>query len=358
MPEGNEEKTEEPTAKQRRKFREEGNIPQSRDIGGTLIMATILLYVVYRGDTLYQGLSRTLVSCFQAIPEATGNDASGTMLRASELAGLGFSSTFSTVAAITLGVGTAAGLAQTGANFSLKALEFKPEKFNFIKGLKRVLASAETLQQIGLAIAKASLLGASLYAVLLDAIPSLLDVPNLELPQALMLLGMLFLRLMIVGVMGAAILAAVDYWVSYRRINKQMKMGKQEVKDEHKQQEGDPLVRGRMRQRMREIGTNQMLSSASQADVVVVNPTHYAVALRYDPDKEGAPRVLAKGKDAVAGKLREIARAHGIPVIADPPVARALYASAKIGAEVPGDLYEMVARVLAYLHRMTGRIHR
>jgi flagellar biosynthetic protein FlhB len=138
-------------------------------------------------------------------------------------------------------------------------------------------------------------------------------------------------------------------------VYEQMKMSKQEVKDEMKQQEGDPHVKGRLRQRMREIGRNQMIAATRKADVVVVNPTHYAVALEYKFGQAGAPTLLAKGTDEVAARIREIARKHQIPIVSNPPVARAIHATARVGQEVPPQLYEMVARVLAYLYRLRNR---
>ena len=130
-------------------------------------------------------------------------------------------------------------------------------------------------------------------------------------------------------------------------------MTKQEVKDELKQQEGDPLVRQRMRTRMRQIGRNRMLAAVRTASVVIVNPTHYAVALAYDPETGGAPKLVAKGIDHLAAKIREEARKHQIPIVANPPVARAIHAAGKVGREIPAELFEVVARVLAYVYRMT-----
>ena len=183
----------------------------------------------------------------------------------------------------------------------------------------------------------------------------MVSLSTLELEASLALAGGVFLKLFIVGVLAATALAIIDYVLARMRIHKQMKMTKQEIKDEHKQQEGDPLVKGRMRQRMRQIGQNRMLAETANADVVVVNPTHYAVALAYDPNVDDAPRVLSKGKDNVALRIREIARKNQIPIIANPPVARALHEFGRIGEVVPGELYAMVARVLAYLYRMTQR---
>ncbi|HET9626739.1 MAG TPA: EscU/YscU/HrcU family type III secretion system export apparatus switch protein, partial [Kofleriaceae bacterium] len=132
----------------------------------------------------------------------------------------------------------------------------------------------------------------------------------------------------------------------------QMKMGADEIKREHREQDGDPMVKGRRRQRMREMAKRRMATAVKSADVIVVNPTHYAVALRYDEHKDAAPVVVAKGVDEQAAKIRELAREHGIPVLSRPPLARALHKHVKEGRAVPSNLYRAVAEVLAYVYRL------
>ncbi len=154
-------------------------------------------------------------------------------------------------------------------------------------------------------------------------------------------------------VMGAlAAIAAVDYWLARRRISTQMKMSAEEIKREHKESEGDPQQKGRRRARMRELAKRRIHVTVPTADVIVVNPTHYAVALRYDEKTDSAPLVVAKGVDEVAEKIREIARKHGVPVLSRPPLARALHKHVKEGRTVPSNLYKAVAEVLAYVYRL------
>lgn len=349
------EKTEEPTPKRREKFREEGNIATSQDIGGAAILATAVLVFVAGGGYLYRGIEGSFRDAFdlagrtRAFTNAdliaqTVASVNGAIVRTVGIAALSFAV-----------VGLAAGISQTGLNFSLKPLEFKAEKFNPITNLKNKIFSIWAAAQVGLSLLKATVIAVALFFVLRDSMPLMVSLPTLELEASLALLGGVFLKLFIVGVLAATGLAIIDYVLARMRIHKQMKMTKQEIKDEHKQQEGDPLVKGRMRQRMRQIGQNRMLAETANADVVVVNPTHYAVALAYDPEVDDAPRVLSKGKDQVALKIREIARRNQIPIIANPPVARALHEFGRIGEIVPDELYAMVARVLAYLYRMTQR---
>ncbi|NHC16364.1 EscU/YscU/HrcU family type III secretion system export apparatus switch protein, partial [Motilibacter deserti] len=155
--------------------------------------------------------------------------------------------------------------------------------------------------------------------------------------------------------MAGLVLAAADYAVVRHRINKGMRMSKQDIKDEYKQSEGDPHVKAQIRARQMAMSRNRMMADVANADVVLVNPTHIAVALRYDPAKGGAPRVIAKGAGALAAKIRGIADENRIPMVQDVPLARTLYKAVEIGGEVPPDLYNAVARVLAFVLSLKAR---
>ena len=349
------EKTEEPTPKQREKFREEGNIATSPDVGGAAILAIVLLVVALGGGPIYRGIAGSFTDSFELAGRVRDFGTLDLYTQVARSSGAAYLRAIGLVVAACGAAGLAAGVAQTGLNFSLKPMELKAEKFNPVTTLKNKIFSIWAVAQVGLSLLKALVIAVALFFVIRAAMPMMLTLPGLELEASLALLGGVFLKLFIVGVLAASALAIADYALNRMRIHKQMKMSKQEVKEEHKQQEGDPLVKGRLRQRMRQIGRNKMLAETADADVVVVNPTHYAVALAYNPDEDNAPRVLSKGKDQTALRIREIARKHQIPIIANPPVARALHEFARIGEPVPNELYAMVARVLAYLYRMTQR---
>jgi len=349
------EKTEDPTAKRKETFREEGNVAQSRDIGGAAILAVTVMIAVTSGRRMVGLLASLFRTSLENAGTVPGEDMWHVTGAAVGEVGSVYLGTVGIVAGTSAAVAAIAGIAQTGGNFTLKPLEFKAEKFDPVKNLQNKIFSTSALVQLGLQVLKAAALGAALWVVLRASFDELATLPALPLEASVVILGRVFLRLMVVGVLAAGVLAAVDYAVTRHRLNEQMKMTKQEVKDEHKNQEGDPQVKGRMRARMRQIGQNRMMAAAAQADVVVVNPTHYAVAISYDVDADEAPRLLAKGKDQLAFKIREVARKHTIPIVANPPVARAVYERGKVGHEIPGELYEMVARVLAYIYRMTRR---
>jgi len=345
-------RTEEPTAKKREKFREEGRVPSSRDVGAVVLCAVVLAGVTLFGAPIAREAFGLMIRSLRRIGEVQG-DPRSMLADASADAGAAFG-------VVALGGGTvlaafaaAIGIAQTGGLWSGKLVGFKLDRLGLIKGLQRAFASGEAFTQLGMTIAKAIAIGTILWVVLDDEIERMPGLLNVAPDVALAKIGALLVRISMAALAVTAVLAAADWFFSWRRVAAQLRMTKQEVKDELKQQEGDPHVRGRMRARMRQIGRNRMLAAVRTANVVIVNPTHYAVALAYDPKTGGAPTLVAKGIDHLAAKIREEARKHQVPIVANPPVARAIHAAGKVGREIPAELYEVVARVLAYVYRMT-----
>jgi flagellar biosynthetic protein FlhB len=349
------EKTEEPTAKKREKFREEGKVAVSRDITGVAVSAAVMSVLVLQGPSLVEAMRDHFASIGEASATAGHADSmSLAWIGVRETASASFALLGGGILAALL-VSILVGVAQTGGNFTTKVLSFKMERLGLWSGIKRTLFSMEALQQVGLSILKSVVLAGALAIVLWAAMPELMVLAHVSLGAAMAVVGDILLQIFVVALIGSALLAGIDWFLQRRRVHEQMKMSKQEVKEELKQQEGDPHIKARLRQRMREIGRNQMLAATRKADVIVVNPTHYAVALQYEFGQVGAPILLAKGTDAVAARIREVARKHQIPIVSNPPVARAIHATARVGQEVPPELYEMVARVLAYLYRLRNR---
>ncbi|MBC8074156.1 MAG: flagellar biosynthesis protein FlhB [Deltaproteobacteria bacterium] len=345
-------RTEEPTAKKRQDFRDEGRVANSRDVTAVVLAALATGGVVMSGPALAEAGLGICKRSFARIAELPARG-TGTALEGVHDAGRVLGETFAWIGGALLLAAVAVGLAQTGGLWSSKALGFKLDRLSLISGLKRTFASGEAISGLLLTLAKAVAIAAVLYSILDDELQRLPALVQASLPQAIDHLGALLLRVTIAALVVTGVLAAIDWFVNSRRISEQLKMTKQEVKDEYKQSEGDPHVKQRIRARMRQIGRNRMLAAVGTADVVVVNPTHYAVALSYRKGEPGAPKLVAKGVDHLAAKIREVARKHGVPIVANPPVARAIYAAGKVGHEIPPELYEVVARVLAYVFRMT-----
>jgi flagellar biosynthetic protein FlhB len=185
-------------------------------------------------------------------------------------------------------------------------------------------------------------------------VPLLMTAGRLQLGSLLGVLNDSVLSLIRAASVAGIVMAAADYFVVRRRTNKQLRMTKEEVKQENKNSEGDPHLKGHIRAKQMAMARNRQMADVPTADVVLVNPTHVAVALRYDPEK-GAPRVIAKGKGAIAAKIRELAAQHRIPMVQDVPLARALERSVEVGQEIPGEFYGAVAKVLAFVMSLKAR---
>jgi len=345
-------RTEEPTAKKREQFREDGRVPSSPDVGAVVLCAVVLVAATVFGAPIAREAFGLMIRSLRRIGDVHG-DPRGMLTQAGVDAGDAIGVVALGGCTVLLACAAAIGVAQTGGLWSGKLVGFKLDRLGLIKGLQRAFASGDALTQLGMTIAKAAAIGTVLWVVLVDEIDRLPGLLNVAPDVALDTIGALLMRIAMAALAVTAMLATADWFLSFRKVSAELRMTKQEVKDELKQQEGDPLVRQRMRTRMRQIGRNRMLAAVRTASVVIVNPTHYAVALAYDPETGGAPKLVAKGIDHLAAKIREEARKHQIPIVANPPVARAIHAAGKVGREIPAELFEVVARVLAYVYRMT-----
>jgi flagellar biosynthetic protein FlhB len=242
-------------------------------------------------------------------------------------------------------------LSQLGWPPAFKLPAFDLGRLSPVTNLPNTLSPAGMLRRSGSAIGKLVVVGAVVVLALRHrVITGGLDAAGLGAIAFGLIRHAMWL---VIGVLGA--IAAIDYFLARRRIAAQMRMTTEEVKREMRESEGDPMIKGRRKARMRELAKRRMAVAVAKADVVVVNPTHYAVALRYDDKQDAAPVVVAKGVDEQAEKIREIARSKGVPVLSRPPLARALYKHVKEGRAVPANLYRAVAEVLAYVYRLRQR---
>lgn len=240
---------------------------------------------------------------------------------------------------------------QTRFLFSTQSLKFKGERINPLSGFKKMF-SLRSLVELLKALIKISALGYVLYRILSDSMPTLprlMDMtPTAIFSQMIQLISHIIWTVAVLFVA----LAAADYLYQWWEYEKNLRMTKQEIKDEYKQMEGDPQVKGRQRSLQQERAKRRMMQAVPTADVVIRNPTHFAVALRYDRTKDAAPIVVAKGQDQVALRIVKVAEDSGVYVMENKPLARALYASIEIGQEIPGQFYEPVAQVLAFVYNL------
>jgi len=342
-------RTEEPTPKRRDKFREDGRVASSKDVAAVASGLAALALAIGLGPAWARGGMQAFARALSHIAEVPAEGTTAILHALAEL-GSAFALLGLPACLVLMAIAVATGVVQTGGLWSSKLLMPSLERLG--GGLGRMF-SARTIVELGLAILKAAAIGCALWWALADEIAALPALAGTTLEVALAAVGALLVRVAAVALLVGAAIAALDLVLTKRKLDADLRMTKQEIKDEHKQQEGDPHVKQRMRARMRAIGRNRMIAAVRKADVVVVNPTHYAVALGYRVGQSGAPRLLAKGVDHLAARIREEARRHHVPIVANPPVARAVYAAGKVDREIPPELYEVVARVLAYVYRMT-----
>jgi flagellar biosynthetic protein FlhB len=252
---------------------------------------------------------------------------------------------------LALVVAAAAPMLLGGFLLSGENLTPKFERLDPVKGLKRVF-SAQGAVETGKALAKFVVLGGIAWLVVRQMAPALLALGSEPMPGAIVHALGLSAKAFFLTALGLLLIAAVDVPFQLWNHARQLRMTRQDIKDEMKESEGRPEVRGRIRQRQQELSRRRMMQDIPKASVVITNPTHYAVALRYDIGADGAPRLVAKGADLVAQQIRAVAREHGVPILEQPPLARALFYTTKLGAEVPRELYTVVAQVLAWVYQL------
>ena len=238
-----------------------------------------------------------------------------------------------------------------GWSFSMKAAAFKIERLNPLKGIKRIF-SANGLNELVKAIAKFALVAVIAVTWLWYSMGDLLQLGRQPIGSAIVESLRICATSLLVVSLGLIVIAAVDVPFQLWQYQKKLRMTRQQVKDEFKETEGRPEVKSRIRMLQQQLATQRMMEELPTADVVVTNPTHFAVALKYDDSRMGAPRVIAKGKDLLAQRIREVATEHGVPLFSAPPLARVLFRTTEIGAEIPAGLYTAVAQVLAYIYQL------
>jgi flagellar biosynthetic protein FlhB len=343
------EKTEEATPKRQEEARKKGQVPRSRELTtmAMLLMAAIAMtfmgerMVVQLGDIMRLGLAVERAKVFDpwSVIELFGQAMSlGILLMLPFLV-------------LMVATALAAPVALGGWSFSTEALAFKFDKLNPVTGLKRIFAARGVMELVK-ALAKFLLIGLIGALLLWHFLPQLMGLGREDTAVGLAHAGQILSRSFVILSASLALIAAIDVPFQIWDHAKNLKMTRQEVRDEHKNTEGKPEVKAKVRTMQREIAQRRMMSEVPKADVVITNPTHYAIALRYDADKMAAPVVVAKGVELVASQIRTVAVANKVPIFEAPPLARALYYSTEIDQQVPAGLYLAVAQVLAYVFQL------
>lgn len=349
---GYQEKTEQATPRRRQKAREEGRVAKSMELNSALIIVLGCTAIFLLGPTLSTQLRLLMSTTMANAPGIAAQDPTFTKSWTDSM--YTFFSVVGPVFVVMMVIGLGSNIAQVGFHISNKALEPKFDKLNVVNGLKRLFAVRSLVTLVRDSV-KLLIVGVIGYYAIKAEFDEFFLLPDMTVAQIATTMGTM--ALVIALKIGAAmlVLAALDYSYQRYEFEKSIKMSKQDIRDEMKDTEGSPQVKARVRQIQREMARNRMMSEVPTADVVITNPTHIAVALKYDVEIGGAPIVVAKGERLIAQKIKEIAYAHDIPVIEDKPLARALFKLCDLGQAIPANLYRAVAEVLAYVYRLKGK---
>ncbi|MEA2049950.1 MAG: flagellar biosynthesis protein FlhB [Campylobacterota bacterium] len=344
-----EEKTEEPTSKKIEDSKKEGNVPKSAEVSGAAILFFCSLYLLFFATPVYTEIG----NMFNFIYSFIGSDMDGKAFYS-------ITSNIATTLIIALFplfflvvfLAIIFNVMQFG--FIITPIKLSLDKINPISGSKNLFSMKKLLEALKLT-AKLIIIFIVMAIIISIVANDILSMMNKDIEASIESMMILTLYFLLTILLIIIIFAIIDFFFTRHYYFKQLKMSKQEIKDEHKQVEGDPLVKGRIRQIQMKMAKQRMMADVPDADVVVTNPTHYSVALKYDEKKSNAPIVIAKGIDFLALKIQDIARECEIPIIEDPALARALYEQVEVEQEIPDLFYKAIAEIFTFVYSMNGK---
>lgn len=343
------EKTEQPTAKRLDDAKRKGQVARSRELNSMAVTLVGVVTLVAMSGSLGQGLAHIMRQGF-SLSRTEIFDSGSLLLHLSEAIRDALLALAPFFLAMIL-VAVVSSIALGGFTFSAEALTPKLSKLSPLQGLKRTF-SVKGLVELIKAMAKFALVGGATVLLLWNTLGDYLLLHQMELPQALAALGRLLGWSLTLVASTLILIAAIDVPFQLWDHKRQLKMTRQEVRDELKETDGRPEVKSRIRQLQREMAQRRMMEEVPKADVIVTNPSHYAVALRYQPQRMAAPRLVAKGADLLAANIRRVGREAGVPVVESPLLARAIYFHTELDAPIPAGLYLAVAKLLAYVFQL------
>ena len=348
-------KTEAPTPRRRQEAREQGQVARSPDLTASVLLLTFLLLMNSFGPSLIHALQSLMAELLSpdAFRELQPSSIGPALLRALAMSGKALAPFLVAVVVVAIGMN----IAQVGFILSTKRLQPNLGGLNPLSGLKR-MTEARNLVQLGTNVAKLTLVGVVAWSAVRGRLMEVVGIQTLAFTQAFGLAASIIYSVGLRIVLVLLVLAIIDYLYQRFQNEQKMKMTKQEVKDEMRHMDGDPKIKQRRRQIAMQMATRQLRNDVPTADVIVTNPTHFAVALKYDTTKMSAPTVIAKGQDLMAQRIRQLAIEHGVPIVERAPLARAIYRLVPVGQEIPEQFYSAVAEILAYVYELTGKLRK
>ena len=343
------ERTEDPTQQRREDFRRRGQVAQTKELATVLMLLSLSAVLWFLSRYFFAQMSELFTQTFSGfiLEAAKKGDVAPAV---AFVAKRGLAVAVPLVGMLSI-ISLASTFLQVGFLNNEDAMQLDFERINPVNGFKRLLSLKAFLEGLK-SLVKLVLVGAVVYFIVRDQILQVPKLIHFSVSQIAAFMGGITLRLL--GGIGLfmGIVAAADYFLQRWDLEKQMRMTKQEVKEEHKSREGDPLIKARVRRIQREMANKRMMKDVPKADVIITNPTHIAVAIRYDAATMAAPRVVAKGAGLIAEKIKEIARQHRVPVVENKPLARTIFKTLKIGQSIPRELFTAIAQVLSYVYKL------
>ena len=356
MPDDDGDKTEDPTPKRRQEARQEGDVARSSDLAGSALLVAVLAAFYMVGGRMWEAMlnvgARSFGAELQDVPAAVAEGSGAAAQRWVSLATKDLAAGVLPVMGAVVVVAILANVAQVGFNLTPKKLQPNAKALNPISGFKKLFFESKTYVSFGMNLLKLGIVAAVAWWSVSASLPQILALQHVEPANLIGAAGMCVFGVGIKVALALLVLSLLDYAYQKWQHEQKLKMTKQQVKDEMKNMEGDPQMKARRRQVAMQQAMKGIRDGVPDADVVVTNPTHFAVAIKYDEAKMHAPRVVAKGGDLLAMRIREMASANGVPIVERPPLARALFRSVEVGGEIPEDFYSAVAELLAYVYRL------
>jgi flagellar biosynthetic protein FlhB len=347
------ERTEKATPKKREETKKKGQVAKSVEINTAVILLSMFLFLLFGRQFLFDQFQHVLKDYLQHYLLEDLTEANVHSL---------FSHVYMQILILIgpfLGVAFIAAIVanvfQVGFNFSSEAINVKFDRINPLQGFKRIY-SLRGIVELVKSLLKITIIGTVTFIVIWQSKQSLLNLPYMSIDNVAKTIYSLAVNSGLYAAVSLLVLAALDFFYQRFDFEKSIRMSKQDIKDEYKKSEGDPLIKSKIKQKQREIAMRRMMQEIPTADVVITNPTHYAIALKYDESKRDAPFVVAKGVDHMALKIKEIAKKNDVTTIENRPLARALYAQTDIGDEVPEEFFKVVAEILAYVYKLKRKI--
>jgi len=348
-----ESKTEEPSGKRLEEAARHGQVARSQEVTAWLLLGTATLLVLVAGPWIAKGMARLLLPFIEnAHRFDTGH---GDMQRVLLDLVIGVAPFLGAVFGAMIIAGVAGQALQNPPSFNGEKLVPDLARISPLAGIKRMFSMHSVVEMLK-GFIKIGLVGYAIWRAIESEVMGMATLVSYEPMQMLVLTSSLILRILITVLAILFVIGILDYLYQRYELMKSLRMSKQELKDEYKEQEGDPYIKGRLKQLRQQRMRQRMMAAVPKADVVVTNPTHYAVALQYDPDEMPAPKVLAKGADLLAQRIRELAKEHEVPLVENPPLARTLHAAVEVDEFIPYEHYKAVAEVISYVFKLKGRM--